>query len=511
MDRRQVLLGGLVLSAVGFGAARAVDLGPALPFSFDALTDDARVAAGRRYAPPAVPDPDVLDRIDYDAHWRIRFRDDASVRVSQGTSAQFFHLGRYAREPVEMHFIEGGMARKALYAPDVFDMPADSPAKAMGEGSGFAGMRLMRPDLGPDWISFLGASYFRCDGPDRQYGLSARGLAINTGLARPEEFPRFSAFWIGGGEREGEDAVIYARLDSPSVAGAYRIGATREAGFGQRCAVEARLFFREGVERLGVAPLTSMFWYSETNRAASPDWRPEVHDSDGLALATGSGERLWRPLLNPKVISTLSFVDKDPRGFGLIQRDRRFDSYLDDGVFYNRRPSAWIEPRGEWGAGAVQLVEIPTHEEVFDNIVAYWTPERAPAAGDALSFAYDLQWRAQDPAPANLGRVRGTFVGWGGVPGQPRPEGVRKYVVEFEGGALDSIVEGVEPRVDAWGGRVIGAYAHAIVGASGWRLIFDLDGAAERPVELRAYLSRKGEALTETWTLLADHRAVRAG
>lgn len=511
MDRRQLIFSAVALAAAFPKGLAAADFGPATPFSFDALVERARAASRAAFEPTATPSPAVLDSIDYDAHWRIRFRDDASVGLAPGVDAQFFHLGRYAREPVAVHVVEGGTARRLRYDPAMFDMPADSPARRMGEDAGFAGLRVMRPGLKPDWISFLGASYFRCDGPETQYGISARGLAVDTGLARPEEFPRFSAFWLAAGEREGEDLTIYALLDSPSVSGAYRIGATRDAGYGQRCSVDARLFFREGVDRLGVAPLTSMYWYSETNRPSSPDWRPEVHDSDGLALWTGSGERLWRPLRNPALTSTVSFVDENPRGFGLIQRDRSFENYLDDGVFYHRRPSVWIEPRGNWGGGAVQLVEIPTDDEIFDNIVAYWTPTRAPAAGDALSFDYDLQWRARDPAPEGLGRVRGTHVGWGGVPGQPRPQGVRKYVIEFEGGALDGLEDGVEPHIEAQGGRVINAYAHAVVGATGWRLIFDLDGAAERPVELRAYLGRGGDALTETWTMLADHRAVREG
>jgi glucans biosynthesis protein len=475
-------------------------------FRFADLVEEARRAAGRDYRPPAVPSPDVLDRIDYDAHWRIQYRDGRSVRLGEDVSAQFFHLGRYAREPVAIHLLRDGAAQPFDYDPALFSMPEDSPARALGEGAGFAGLRLMRPDLGPDWLSFLGASYFRSDGPQRQYGLSARGLAIDTGLNRPEEFPRFSAFWLGPGERDGEDAVIYARLESPSVEGAYRFGARREAGDGQRCDVSCRLFFREGVERLGVAPLTSMYWYSETNRWSSPDWRPEVHDSDGLALETGAGERLWRPLRNPDAVTTTSFVDRNPRGFGLIQRDRDFDNYLDDGVFYDRRPSAWIAPRGDWGAGAVQLVEIPTGDEVFDNVVAYWTPERQPAAGDARAFDYALHWRARDPAPTSLARVTATHVGWGGVPGNERPVGVYKYVVSFEGPALEAAGERVDFDLQAHGGGVTAAYVHRVVDGSGWRLVFDLTGADRTPVELRAYLKQGDSALSETWTMLADHR-----
>jgi glucans biosynthesis protein len=251
-----------------------------------------------------------------------------------------------------------------------------------------------------------------------------------------------------------------------------------------------------------------MYWYSEANRPSSPDWRPEVHDSDGLAMATGAGERIWRPLRNPARVRTTSFMDDNPRGFGLSQRDREFARYLDDGVFYDRRPSAWITPRGDWGRGAVQLVEIPTADETFDNIVAYWTPERAPSAGDALSFDYALDWRERDPAPEPaLSRVVSTHTGWGGVAGQDRPEGVVKYVVDFQGPAIDGLERGVDYELSARGGEITYSSCRPVARGVGWRLIFDVNGAMEGPVELRAYLrDGEGGALSETWMMLADRR-----
>ena len=515
LDRRRLLLAfAAVLGAPAVGLAAnggtALVLGPARPFSFEALTAEARRVASEPYVPPRSPAAAALDRIDYDAHWRIRFRESEAPQLGEGgPPVQFFHLGRYAREPVAIHLLDKGAARKIRYSPALFEMPVDSPAHTLGSDAGFAGFRIMRPRHRPDWLSFLGASYFRCDGPDSQYGLSARGLAVDTGLATPEEFPRFSAFWIGAGEREGEDVAVYARLDGPSVAGAYRIGAQRRSEAGQICDVSARLFFRKGVERLGIAPMTSMFWYSETNRGESRDWRPEVHDSDGLALETGRGERLWRPLRNAHRVTTTSFLDDGPRGFGLIQRDREFENYQDDGVFYHRRPSAWVTPQGDWGQGAVQLVEIPTDDETFDNIVAYWTPGTQPAAGAELAFDYRLDWRARDPAPENLARVVATWRGQGGIPGQPRPEGVVKYVIDFEGGALHGIEEGIELAVEARGGRIIRPSARPVVGRDRWRAIFDLDGAFEHPVELRVHLHRGGDVLTETWTVPADPETLR--
>lgn len=511
---RRGVLRGLAMAAAalglpGFGWTTGPDalrLGPAAPFSFESLVEDARRASRRPFRPVAVPSPEILDRIDYDAHWRLRFRKAAApVLGGSAMPVQFFHLGRYAREPVSLHLVEAGLAREIRYDSAMFDMPADSPARNLGSDAGFAGFRAMRRDHGPDWLSFLGASYFRCDGPEGQYGLSARGLAIDTGLDRPEEFPAFSALWLAPPESDAEDIVVYARLEGPSVSGAYRIAAKHREGAGQRCRITARLFFRNSVERLGVAPLTSMFWYSKSNRTEAVDWRPQVHDSDGLALATGTGERIWRPLGNPGRVVTSSFVDRNPRGFGLIQRDRSFGNYQDDGVFYDRRPSAWVTPAGDWGAGAVQLVEIPTEDETFDNIVAYWTPQSPPPVGREVTYEYQLDWVARDPMPS-LARVTATRTGQGGIPGQPVPPGVIKYAIDFEGASLAGLDsdDGVVAAIDARNGKVIRPSARRIVGTDRWRLIFDLDGAAGQPVDLRAYLRRGDQPLSETWVALAE-------
>jgi glucans biosynthesis protein len=482
-------------------------LGEPHPFAFDDLVERARSLAAKPYEPPEVIAPEVLDRIDYDAHWEIRFRDAATV-TPPGTDAlvQFFHPGRFFREPVTIHLRDGGSAREVLFTEDYYTIPADSPAHDLPRGVGWAGFRLMRPELEPDWVSFLGASYFRADGPFMQYGMSARGLAIDTGLSTPEEFPRFSAFWLGAPENPGDQLGVWALLESRSVVGAYRFGLSggvlHEPSI---IAVQARLFFRNGVERLGIAPLTSMYWYSQRNRTIGYDWRPEVHDSDGLAIANGSGERIWRPLMNPDVVRTSSYFDTDPKGFGLIQRDRDFESYEDDGALYHRRPSVWVEPLGRWGRGAVQLVEIPTDDETFDNVVAYWTPERQPRAGDTMELDYRLHWVDRDPLPASVATVWSTWQGQGGRPGQPIPKDVDKMVIDFEGQALDGLdpESGVEPVVEARNGRIVGIVDTWPVGAGAdrWRLTFDFAGDpnARDPVELRAWLRLNGEAITETW------------
>ncbi|MEO3430385.1 glucan biosynthesis protein D [Pelagibius sp. CAU 1746] len=493
--------------------------GPARPFSFEALTGRAKEAAAGPYRPPYRPAPEVVEQIDYEAHGKIRF-DPGRALYGPGASgpqsaypATFFHLGRFFGKSVKMHDLRdsaGGMAaREILYAPDYFEMPPDSVARELPEDSGFAGFRLQestgRDDWRThDWIAFLGASYFRAIGELEQYGLSARGVVVNPTLSGPEEFPDFTEFYIAPAARPGDAVAVYALLDGPSLTGAFRFSLTRNAGVTMD--VEKHLFLRRDVARLGLAPLTSMYWYAEGDRPARVDWRPEIHDSDGLALWTGKGERLWRPLNNPQRVTLSSFFDDDPRGFGLLQRDRDFDHYL-DGVRYERRPSLWVEPLGDWGPGSVQLLEIPTDDEIHDNIVACWVPQAAARAGDSRHLTYRLHWLAEEPYPArDFARVTASRLGRGGQPGKPRPPGLTKFVVDFDGGRLPGLSAGSEPEpvVTASRGNVSRSFAEPVPGSDTWRAVFDLELdyggiGSEEPVELRMYLALGDQPLSETW------------
>lgn len=499
-------LGGLTAAAARVAAEAGLDLGPAEPFSFEALIARARAMAAAAYAPPYRPAPEIVAQIDYEAHGKIRFRPDHAL-FADGPGrypVTFFHLGMFFPAKVTMHVVEAGQAREVRYAPRYFDMPADSVARGLPPDAGFAGFRLQeartREDWrSQDWTAFLGASYFRAIGELGQYGMSARGLAVDTAVPGPEEFPQFTAFYIAPAMSENEPVRVHALLDGPSVSGAYRFTLWR--GRGVVTEVEAHLFLRRDIERLGIAPLTSMFWFAEHGRDRDLDWRPEVHDSDGLALWTGGGERLWRPLNNPPRTTTSSFLDIDPRGFGLLQRDRNFDHYL-DGVNYDLRPSVWVEPLHSWGEGAVELVEIPTDDEIHDNIVAFWRP-RAPArAGDAYDFRYRLHWLADEPYPTTqIARVAATRSGRGGEPGKPRPEGLRKFVVEFAGAPLTALEPDAEIKavVTAARGQIIRPFAEPIPRSDRWRIQFDLMAGGPEPVELRAYLRQGDETLSETW------------
>ena len=493
---------GFVRSALAAATSLPV-LGPAAAFDFEWLIELARQTAAAPYRAPVVAAPEQLYQIDYDNHWKIRFRDEASLKPNgPDAPVQLFHPGRYFQEPVHVHLVENGSAREVRYRRDYFSMPPDSPARDLPEDVGFAGFRVMRPGNEADWVSFLGASYFRTDGPFKQYGLSARGLAIDTGLSHAEEFPRFSHFWLGAPEHPDETLTVWALLESPSVAGAYRFGLKRGApGQEHVTAVASRIFMRRQVERFGIAPLTSMYWYSERDRIMGNDWRPEIHDSDGLALATGSGERIWRPLDNPHVTRTSSFYDTNPRGFGLIQRGREFEDYQDDGVFYHKRPSAWIVPAGDWGKGAVQLVEIPAVDETFDNVVCYWVPEDLPAPGTMISHDYSIHWTDRDPEPETAW-VYSTRQGHGGIPGQPIPEDSNKLVIDFTGPALKGLTvdDGVEPVIEITGGTLLDPKgAWTVLGTDRWRLSFDFRASGPEPALIRAFLRRGDVALTETW------------
>ena len=505
IDRRTLISGAAALSLTGIKAVAAqkpsLFFGPEVPFSFEALTNWAKTLSSQPYRTPVVSNPEIVQRIDYDEFQEIRFRSDSAI-WSQGDGPypiELFHVGKYFKDPVRIFVVSSaGTAQEVRYGPDLFSYGKSEFAKDLPVDTGFAGFRVLTAPGEPDWLAFLGASYFRTPGETRQYGLSTRGLAIDVAMSTPEEFPRFSHFWLES--LPGKPGVIInALLNSPRITGAYRIITTRENG--ATMDIQAHLFPRATIERVGIGPLTSMFWYGKHNRKIATDWRPEIHDSDGLAIWTGGGERIWRPLNNPTHVQTSSFFDVNPRGFGLLQRERDFAQYEDDGVFYDKRPSVWVEPVGQWGEGAVQLVEIPTNDEIHDNIVAYWNPKTPYQAGEQHSLRYKLHWRLNEPYPAPLAQVVATRLGAGGIPGRPRPKGTMKYAIDFRGGRLGEFTRrgDVELVVAAPSGKVEREVVYPVVSTDKWRVTFDFTAASANPVDLRVYLRRGNDALSETW------------
>lgn len=482
-------------------------LGKAEPFSFDTLK--ARVAdlATRPYVPPPMPNPDILKQMDYDVAKNLIFDKTHALYPEGPYPVTFLAVGQIFLKTVRMHVIEGDQAREILYRPNYFHHdPKDLIGKLPNEPSPLAGLEFRqaanRPDLADHegWARFIGASYFRGVGQANQFGLSARGLAQNTGVANPEEFPDFTQFWIEEGRKESDPVLLYALLDGPSVVGAYRFIMHRGAAVTME--ISCDLHLRKSIDRLGIAPFTSMFWYSETLKPLAEDWRPEVHDSDGVSIWTGKGERLWRPLNNPKHLMISSFLDESPRGFGLMQRDKNYDHYL-DGVYYEKRPCGWVEPLGKWGEGSVQLVEIPTNNEIYDNIILFWVPKEPTLAGQTLQFDYRLHWTDLDPFPGSLAHCVATRLGQGAIQGAPRSKTLRKFVVEFQGSAFDVLKDddAPEPVLTAARGTFLNIITEPSPDGDGrhWRVQFDLDVQGVEPVEMRCYLRFKGAPLTETW------------
>ena len=520
LDRRMLLKGAAATAAAmspladAFGAqAAGLQFDPPVPFTYELFKTQARDRAHGPYIPPSRPAPDVLQKINYEEWGKIRYRDEFAL-FAEGPGqfpVTFFHLGLFFQKSVRMHVVDGGTSRQIVYDQSYFDMPADLPGRELPKGAGFAGLRIQEAREGTldwrknDWVAFLGAAYFRSIGELAQYGLSSRGVAIDVAVAdRPEEFPDFTEFYIE--PAVGDTITLYALMEGPSIVGAFRFLMTRAKGVVME--LQTTLFTRAQVSRFGIAPLTSMYWYSETKKETAIDWRPEVHDFDGLAMWSGNGERLWRPLNNPPRITVSAFADNNPRGFGLLQRDRVFDHYL-DGVFYDRRPSLWVEPlpgpSGEgWGKGSIQLCEIPTDDEIHDNVVAMWVPADPVPAGAELNLNYRLHWLANEPYPSKLAPVWATRLGRGGQPGLPRPKGVRKFMVEFLGGPLRDLPFGAKPELVVSASRgtfgpyqLIEAVPDGIAGH--WRAQFDLVVDGSDPVELRGFLKSGGETLTETW------------
>jgi glucans biosynthesis protein len=486
-------------------AAHLKRLGEPQPFDYARLKGRARALAAAAYTPPGSELPVPIAKLTWDQWQAIGFRDDHSLWAGEGLrfQARFFHLGFTVRKPVHIYGVEAGQAQELAFDTAMFDYSRSGvDARKLPPTLGFAGFRLLfHTDWTRDLAAFQGASYFRAVDGDKQYGMSQRGLAIDCGLPRPEEFPDFVAYYLERPGRDSNQLTVYGLLDSPSVAGAYRF--IIDIADSIVMDVDAALYPRKAIERLGVAPGTSMFLCGPNDRRVANDWRPAIHDSDGLQLYTGAGEWLWRPLVNPATLRVNSYIDDAPRGFGLMQRDRNFDHYQDDGVFYNLRPGVWVEPKGNWGKGAVMLVEIPATDETSDNIVAFWNPAEQPRAGQELLFGYRLYWCRALPISSKLAQVHATRDGIGGVVGQKRSYFSWRFVVDFAGGDYGLLGEGapVEPVISASRGQIEITSARPLHEINGWRAMFDLklsDPSIE-PINLRLFLSVRGQPFTETW------------
>ncbi len=492
------------------------------PTTFAALAEHAKALAANPYRPRPDDLPAPLKALTYDGYRAITFRPEASLRLGAHFSVQLFHRGFLQGKRVDLFLQPPGAAAKPVaYGSDLFDLGPALQGRTFPPDLGFAGFRLhyafdaARPEGQEEFLVFLGASYFRLRGKGQEYGLSARGAAIGTGGPGPEEFPDFTAFWICEPEDDARTVEILALLESPSLTGAYRFRVT--PGDPSVMRVEAALHPRAAIPRLGLAPLTSMFLHGQNGPGAPgaepfDDFRPQVHDSDGLAVAT-RGDRLWRPLVNGRRAPQISAFSVDPLdGFGLLQRERTFSAYRDVQARHEARPGLWVTPEAGFGTGAVQLFEIPSREEYMDNIVAAFVPAAPVAAGSTLLPRYTLTTVGAEPVavvPGTLARVVSTRIGSAERlrPTTPPSPERRLYVVDFEGPGLPhESGAALAADVSASGGTLVDPVVEFVPQTGGWRLYVEWRPPATRPpgdVVLRARLMQEGRPLTETWDAAA--------
>jgi glucans biosynthesis protein len=482
---------------------------PPASFGYEDVLEEARRLATAPYkAPQAAELPAEWRELTYDRYQQIRFRPAASLWGDRQCffRAQFFAAGFIYSAPVAMNVVTEGVASPFVATREMFDWRDIKLKEAPPAKIPLAGFRLHFPLHGPESVdevsAFLGASYFRLLGRNQIYGISARGLAIDTGLQRQEEFPAFRAFWLVTPAPEAREITFYALLDSPALSGAYMF--TLRPGTETRLEVTATLFMRHGVGLLGIAPLTSMFLAAENGDRRQPgDYRPEVHDSDGLLMETSRGEWLWRPLVNSPELDIASFGDKNPRGFGLIQRDRALDHYQDLQALYHQRPSFWVETMGEWGEGEVRLIQIPTDSEIHDNIVAFWVGREPVKAGQRIELRYRLHAFSEAERFPPGGRAISTRVGVSDLHGTGKPsKTARRVVIDFAGGELTQLrpEHPVSAQVSVSVGKLLEAQLHPVASMKIWRLVADIEPDGKKPIEARAFLRLYDEALTETWT-----------
>ena len=478
------------------------------PFAFEDVVERARRLAGQPFEAPGAQLPNELAEVDYDTYRKILFRTDRALWHGERMfNVQFFHLGFLYLQPVRINVVDGGVPSEVMFDPGMFDYRDTGLEHVVSPLLGFAGFRILyplhRPDHKDEVTVFLGASYFRVLGRGQQFGASARGLAVNTAHPRGEEFPVFREFWLVKPQPDEHVLTIYALLDSERVTGAYRF--VIHPGTATVVDVSAEVFARADIEKIGIAPLTSMFLFGEGDGRRFDDFRPEVHDSDGLLMLTSAGRWIWRPLVNYRELQVSALTDTNPRGFGLLQRDRDFANYLDLEAGYHRRPGLWLEPHGDWGPGAVELVEIPLEDETNDNIVAYWTPQKPLKAGETIAFAYRIRAFSEMPFRLPLAHVERTLTG---TPSAWHPSSfpvnTRLFVVDYKGGDLPHLGAGqpVEAEITTTAGRIIDQIVTRIPETGGWRVAFRVDPEGSRAVDMVLKLTLYGAPIAEDWAYL---------
>jgi glucans biosynthesis protein len=467
------------------------------PFAAKDVLKLAEDLAAKDFQRPSIEVPEPFNALKSEQYRDIRFRNEQALWQSEriGVEVHLLPRGWIYETPVEIRVVEDGQARRLVADSRMFTFGQSIPSAPEAAPYAFSGFRLVGPlsraDRVDEYAVFQGASYFRAIGLGQTYGLSARGLAVNTAQPAGEEFPIFRAFWIEKPRNPGSEVVVHGLLDSPSVAGAYRF--TIAQGETTVMLVDAVLYPRRTLKHVGIAPLTSMYLKGRAQRRVNGDLRPAVHNSEGLAILNGRGERLWRPLTNPRTLQTSAFIDKGPRGFGLMQRDRNFATFDDLAAQFERRPSLWVEPRGNWGDGYVELIEIPSEEEIHDNVVVYWTPATPLEPGKPYPISYRLHWGTTAPLPAAGARVVRTAAG------PARKENWARFSIDFAGPALTESGElpAIDLTVSAGTVHNPAVQQHPAIG--GVRVTFDFETGGSEMSEMRLVLRRGDATISETW------------
>jgi glucans biosynthesis protein len=476
-------------------AATSAPIASAYAFSFDALMADAKRRSGIAYTPQHANVPSALDKLSPEQYREIHFNPDAGIWRKEllPFRLELLRAKLDQQTNVIVSTLDDGIAHDLVATPDMFQMGSTLPAqlgKASLPLSGFrVRARINSKKIWDEFLVFQGASYFRGVAQNLVYGLSARGLAIDTAEPSGEEFPEFTHFWIERPAPNSADIVILALLESPSTTGAYQFKV--HPGPVTSMDVDLTLYPRSEMRMIGIAPLTSMFLFDETNRGLLDDYRPEVHDSDGLQMTTQSGEQIWRQLANPTKLQVSAFTSQAPKGFGLAQRSREQSDYQDFNAQYERRPSSWVEPQGDWGPGAVELVEIPSGRETNDNIVAFWRPTRTFQPGHSAHFAYRMSWLAEPALLKSLGKAVATHSG-ASLDGKRRV-----FVLDFAGAGEK--IEGLRLDLNGSAGKISNATLVSNSAIHGLRANFEIDPKGADLVELRLRIMRGDSAVTETW------------
>ncbi|WP_102783696.1 glucan biosynthesis protein [Thalassospira sp. GB04J01] len=481
-----------------------------VPVAFDPkmVIDRARALAAKPFEDPHRDLPDALANLSAEEYDQIRFKSQRAFfsQANSGFSLELFHPGNMYDVPIAINLVRDGNLQVVPYSAGLFDFGEAGLSGNDFSTQGYAGFRLRYPlsdvTSNDELARFLGASYFRLQGEGQSIGQMARGLALDLAGPTGEEVPVFREFWIVAPKKGERKITVYALLDSARVTGAYRFDII--PGADSKADIRANLFFREGIEKVGLAPLNGMFLFGEQRRRTFEDYRGEVHSSDGLLINNGHGEWLWRPLDNPVNLQISSFLDENPRGFGLLQRDRDFDHYQDLDRRFDQQPGYWVTPKGNWGKGHVELVEIPIPSESNDNIVAYWVPETKPVAGGEMQIEYSITATRDGDDLHHMAQATDTRIMRIAPQGDDEPAKTR-FVLNFAGGDLDYFTKNIakmKANVSAAHGTVENIRLMADPENGGVRVIFDLlrDGDVASS-DLRAFLLYDEQVLSETWTM----------